>query len=213
MKTKYTVSAIALATMGVAAPAMAQETVDIDVQVMQVALLEVTQSSATMTIDDNSGPFMGNPSSGGNDFSNVAKMKLSSNYDVSSIEVDFPRRANSQFNGGSSLSTFFGEATCQSGFCSTPSGSTTALGVFPAISTLDASGNFMNGGGVQQFHDGTNTSIVYDGDSGAPSPGFAAGVTEFGLGVGTKWDRTFVGEPTFAEPGTYSITLTATIMP
>jgi len=64
MKTKYTVSAIALATMGVAAPAMAQETVNIDVQVQNVAFLETTDSSGSMTIDNDEDTFMGNPSSG-----------------------------------------------------------------------------------------------------------------------------------------------------
>jgi len=215
MKTKYTVSAIALATMGVAAPAMAQETVNIDVQVQNVAFLETTDSSGSMTIDNDEDTFMGNPSSGGSLFdtatTDLAVIKLSTNYAVG-VDLDFPRIQGGNANGrvrNFTNATFFGEAPCI-----TACGDSTVIGVWPHIGGLTAeNGSIVGGGGGILSHDGSDSSLELFGPTRQDTGGFENGEHFLGLGVATNWDRTVNGEPQFASPGTYGITLTATILP
>jgi hypothetical protein len=205
---KLSISAITLAAVGMAAPAIAAETVDVDIEVQSIAFLETTDTSGFMVIDDSADTVMGNPSSGNSLFpgdpgADYAEIKLSTNVDVAGIDVDFPRT-----NGIKNFSSadYFGVATC-----TTPTTcGTTTLGTFPQVGVLTGAGGGLVGpGNTMQVHDGSNTSLEVDNDGVA----FGNGEHWLAIGVSTNWDRTLVGEPTFAQPGTYSMTLTATIIP
>jgi len=213
MKLKFAASAAALAT-AFAGPAMAAETVNIDVVVQNIAFLETTDASGQMTIDNQDDTVMGNPSSSGSAWpgdaaANWAEIKLSTNHTVQGIDINFPR-TNGIKNFGSA--DYFGKAIGV--------GSGDTLGVWPHAGVLGSNGEIggdVAGKGQGQcvwLHDGSNTSLQLMGDcreNGAT--GLGNGMHDIAIGVSTNWDRTLVGEPTFASPDTYSIAMTATIIP
>lgn len=213
---KLSVSAAALAALGLAAPAVAQTnlygspaTVDIDVVVQNIAILTVTDPSAIAIVDSSGDLFMPNPSSLGSDMTNFASVRLQTNFEVDALQVDFPR-----MNGirNQSSATWFGRAEC-----SAPSacGDTTAIGVWPQIGQI--SGGSTSGQALWS-HSGGNVALVAEGPHREDCQilnicGFPNGTHDMALGVAANWDRTLTGEPQFASPGTYEITLTTTIVP
>ncbi len=218
MITKLSVSAAALAALGLAAPAMAENlygqgsTVDIEVEVEQIAVLEVESASARMFLDDESDPFMGRGSTGGSfDAEDLAVLKLSTNFDIDALEVDFPKvRGGTTADGrirNFDGSTQFGRAIGRN--------NGEILGVWPQAGTLSAPNGSIIGGGGGIFGnpaDGNPIQVTgphRDNDTN----GFGNGVHYFGLGVSTNWTRTTNDGPMFAEPDVYDITLTATIVP
>ncbi|MCG5527332.1 MULTISPECIES: hypothetical protein [Halorhodospira] len=198
---KIAAGATTLVALGMALPAAAEDAVvEIDVTVEEIAVLDVIRSQGSMVIDDDSDTFMGNPSSGGSVFSgeDLAVIRLSTNYDVNAIEVDFDRLDG--FRQPDS-STYFGVAT------GTTLGNT--LGVWPQIANWDNdTQNIPSGGSSMTTHSGSDEPLTHD--TGAP---FGNGQHYFALGVSTNWDRTLLGEPEFAAPDTYNIELTATVIP
>jgi len=219
MKLKLAASAAALAT-AFAGPAMAQSlsgspaTVDIDVIVDQIAELSVTDDTGVMVVDDSNDNFMGNPAGANPDgdgsiFNNIngtlAELKLSTNFDVSNIQVDFPKVQGGNANGrirNFTNTTYFGEAI--------GGGNGHTLGVWPQVGVLDGpGGTITGGGGVMQGNPADGSPIMADNNGSA----FDNGDHHLALGVSTNWTRTANGEPLYAEPDTYSIQLTATIVP
>lgn len=223
---KLSISASALAVVAFAGAASAQnitylDAVDndggatgadvvIEVVVEEIAELEVTNETATMTIDDSSGSFMGNPSSSLNDFTNVATLELRSNFDVDAVDFFYPTQNNIAFFGGGGNPGRAGAATCV-GTCN----GSTVIGVQPQASPTVLTGQSVYFGD-NTFDPGNNegrlrvsgTNRTTDNSGGLP-----AGATEIGIGVSTEWDRTLSGEPEFAGAGTYSITFTAVVVP
>ena len=212
MITKLSVSAAALAALGLAAPAMAENlydddvTVDIEVEVQQIATLEVEAATARMVIDDDNDNFMGNPTSGGNDFSNVASVKLATNFDVDSIRFSFDDidgsvpgpQSNQQGNYNAAWTEAFGDA----GSNTRAQGS---LAVLPQGVLLDGPGGNMVG---NTFFGAGAIDVT---NSGAP---FGNGVHYAGIGVSTNWGNTFDSQGLdFAEQDLYVAEFDATIVP
>lgn len=203
---KLSVSAAALAALGFAVPAMANPvTVDIDVVVQQVAELNVLAGAASMTIDDSSDTFMGQPSSGGSSFdaADLAVIQLNTNFDVTSIDITYDKVDDI---AGFGTGVWFGEAI--------GGGTNNTLGVWPQAGVLDSpTGSVIGGGGGMIGNDSSSSTapIVRTNTGGAP---FGNGMHYIGLGVSTNWDRVpAAGPEVFAAPDTYSIELTATIVP
>lgn len=211
---RITTALAALTAMGMTVPAMAQNlyydgaagAVDIDVEVEEIAYLNVVNGTGSMVIDDDQDSFMGNPSSDGSVTDAVggtlATIQLLTNFNIDAIRVNFDRVTGLRNFG---TSAFFGEAI------GVNSGNT--LGVWPQIGSVDPATGTTSGQRLTS-HDGSNTPLEITGafHAGTQS-GFAAGTHDFALGVSTNWDRTLPGEPEFAEPDTYQIQLTATIVP
>lgn len=203
---KLSVSAVALAALGFAAPAMANPvTVDIDVVVQQVAELNVLEGSASMTIDDSSESFMGQPSSGGDSFdaADLAVIQLNTNFDATSVDISYDK-VDDIFTFGSGF--WFGEAI------GADTGNT--LGVWPQAGVLDSpTGSVIGGGGGMIGNDSSSaTAPLVRTNTGGGA--FGNGMHYIGLGVSTNWNRVPASGPeTFAAADTYSIELTATIMP
>jgi hypothetical protein len=224
-----TLSAAALAAAGFAAPAMAQQnliydpdsTVDVDVLVERIAVLEVVDGQGKMIIDDDSPSFMGNPSSSGDVFDtsvgDFAELRLSTNFDIESVDFSYDTVRNIRNDPTDPSSTFngtgfevFGRAIGQT--------SGNVLGVYPQVGVLDGAGNIIGGGGGIFVHDGSSgplgtRTISVDGPDKSTPTGFANGTHEFAVGVSTDWSRTRLTEPQFAVQDTYRITLDATIVP
>lgn len=233
---KLSVSAAALAAFGFAVPAMAQTnligdgaTVNIDITVQEIAILEVLDAAGEMTIDNDADNTMGNTTSelggaitGGpasNRLDDYAQVRLMTNFQLDSIEIDAPwtndirdftadPTGNTTFNG--SGFDYFAAATG-------PGGNT--LGVFPQVYNSDG---FVAGApyGPLSGTAGATASIQGTRDASGPNPYVigsanlpANGLKDFAIGVSTNWSRTLLGEPLFAEPGTYTVILTATMIP
>ena len=224
----YTASALALAAASLAAPAMAQTniiydpdpaTVDVNVEVQDIAILEVLDDDGNMVIDDNSDTFMGNPSSSGTTFdTNVgdfAELRLLTNFTVDSVDFTYDTVRNIRNDPTDPSSTFngtgfenFGRAIGQS--------NGNVLGVYPQVGVVDSTGGIIGGGGGIFAHDGSPggtapRTISVDGPDRSTPTGFANGTHEFAVGVSTNWSRTRLTEPQFAEPDTYTLTIEAVI--
>ena len=220
---KLSVSAVALSLL--TAPAMADETVDIDIIVQDIAVLSVTEASGQMIIDDTSDTTMGNPSSTGNSEGpangNWAEVQLLTNYDVDAVRFTFPftkdirndpvGNPNSTFNGTSFM--WFGEAENADG---------KILGVFPKAGVVGSDGTI--GGDVADKgfgqcvwgHDAANKGpLDVKGECRENGPnGLSNGVHNIAVGVATNWGNTPKTQPEiFAPAGTYTITMEATIVP
>ena len=195
MKLKFGLSVAALATAGLAAPAMAAETVNVNVQVEEIAVLSTTQASATMIIDDNQDGFMGNPTSVAKDnFGNVAAVQLETNFSVDAVRFDWD-------TSGTGVVPEYDDAWA----AAIGSGTGNILAVLPQASILDGeNGSFVGGGGSAVF--GSNTQIDVTGP-------FGNGTHYFGIGVSTNWGNTMPGQPEFAVPDTYEAEFEATIVP
>ncbi|MBK5942661.1 hypothetical protein [Halorhodospira halophila] len=198
---KIAAGATTLVALGMALPAAAEDAVvEIDVTVEEIAVLDVIRSQGSMVIDDDSDTFMGTPSSDGSVFSggDLAVIRLSTNYDVGAIQVDFERQSGFR---QPDPSTYFGVAKGNN--------TDNTLGVWPQIANWDdESQNIPSGGGSMTSHSGSDVPLNHDRD--AP---FGNGQHYFALGVSTNWDRTLPEEPEFAAPDTYNIELTATVIP
>jgi len=209
MLKKITVGVSALAMTAFAGSAMASPvTVDIDVVVQNIAELNVLTGAASMTIDDSSDTFMGQPSSTGSSFdaADLAVIQLNTNFDVSSINISYPKTNGIGGDHTLGLSGWFGQAI------GSVSGNT--LAVWPQACVLPgATGGCVGGGGGMIGNDSSSpvSSIVRTNTGGGA---FGNGTHFIGLGVSTNWDRVpAAGPEVFAAPDTYSIQLTATIFP
>ena len=229
MTFKLTTAAAAIAAMGFAGTAMAQQStilnpdpavMDIDVVVQEIALLEVIKSDGQMVIDDNSDNTMGNPTSalgtptGGpvnSDPSVYAQMRLSSNFDVESITVNFPRTNNIRRREDAAwpanTATFNGTGFDWFGVAE-GAATTNTLGVFPQAIPFD--GTTVTAANIFYHDFAGNGPITITGPASGDIP---AGIQLYALGVSTNWTRTLVGEPVLALADTYSIQLEATITP
>ncbi|MCG5532441.1 hypothetical protein LRF89_03185 [Halorhodospira sp. 9621] len=201
---KIAAGATTLVALGMALPAAAEDAVvDIDVTVEEIAVLDVITPQGSMVIDDDSDTFMGKPSSEGSVFSgsDLAVIRLSTNYEVNAIQVDFDRQSG--FRQPDSA-TYFGVAKGNN--------TDNTLGVWPQIANWDIENqDIPGGGGAMTSHGGDDQPLTHN-NNGAP---FGNGEHYFALGVSTNWDRTLDDddEPLFAAPDTYNIELTATVVP
>ncbi len=220
---KLSVSAVALSLL--AAPAMADETVDIDIIVQDIAVLSVTKASGEMIIDNTDDTTMGNPSSAGSTDGPAngdwAEVQLQTNYDVDAVRFTFPFTAdirndpvgnpNSTFNGTNFM--WFGKAENADG---------KILGVFPQAGVVGSDGKIGGdsplGGRGQCIwgHDAANKGpldVKGECRTGGAT-GLSNGVHNIAVGVATNWGNTPKTQPEiFAPAGTYTITMEATIVP
>lgn len=207
-KTLSTASALCAAVMlpGLAAANVSYNpdpaVVTINVVVQPVAVLSVVDGTASMTIDDPSDTYMGQPSSGGSSFdaADSAVLRLETNVDVDSINFTYPK-VNTIQNFDSD--TWFGRAIGQN--------TSRVLGVWPQAGVLDSpTGSVIGGGGGMVTNDDSSeTAPLVRPNAGGGA--FGVGVHYIAAGVSTNWDRVPDGEG-FAVPDTYAITLTATIV-
>src|SRR6056297_2476273 len=95
MLNKLTISAAALAAFGMAGAASAQEVVNIDVLVEEIAQLVASDTTGAMTVDGTADRFMGNTASGTGvepfATGDYATVRLNTNHSVDSLEVTFPQ--------------------------------------------------------------------------------------------------------------------------
>ncbi|SEP23721.1 hypothetical protein SAMN04490248_1484 [Salinihabitans flavidus] len=194
MLKKFTFSAAAIAAAGLAAPAMAQDaTSQINVVVQPIAELTST-GVGEMIIDAPGNSFMGNPSSGGDDFSNVTTFELVTNFDVDGILFEFDEGVNA------------GEMALV--------GQTDGLiltGV-PQAAPTD-----IIGGGTVHGASAAGELLVTNNDRDDPDQPFGPGTHEIGIGVSTNWTRiidsvggSLTGD--VATPDTYVANVDATIV-
>ncbi|SEP23733.1 hypothetical protein SAMN04490248_1485 [Salinihabitans flavidus] len=184
-------------------PVVAQGNVDVDVEVEEIAILEVDQSKGTMLIDDASFTVMGNPSDEGSVLDsgegNYASVGLRTNTCLDFVLVEFPRSAGFRnVPDGAQLGVATGQASGNS------------LGVWPRVFRVDpATGAFRPDPAV---HDGSDSDLAVTGLTGVTKD-FCNGSHKLALGVGTAYDITLDGEQAFAPPDTYIIPLTGTLVP
>ncbi|GEM_PF-5134087 len=214
MKKTVVALIVAIAVVGLAAPAVAEDTVEVDVTVTveEIAFLEVIRGSGSMVIDDGSDTFMGNPSSEGTVFNkddgNLAVVQLSTNYQIDALDITYSKIDQiKDFGSGFYFGRAIGEDTGN------------ILGVWPQAGVLDEDGTITGGGGGIFLHDSgaVDTPVQVTGPHRTEDPdgGFGPGTHQIGIGVSTGWDRTrsAVGEPELAVPDDYVIDMDVTIVP
>jgi hypothetical protein len=221
MLNKLTAGIVALGAVGFASSAMAAAnltpvTVDLDVVVQEIAVLQVVNGTGSMIIDDHQDSLQGQPSSGASVYNagtgKYATMRLNTNFDVGSISITYPKISNIRRDenaawpaDGSADPTFwFGKAEGPGGI----------LGVWPTAGIVDeTTGDIINatGGGLIGNNPASEDAPLVRTNTGGTA--FGAGTHQIALGLSTRWSRTPVGAPLFAAPGTYAIELTATIVP
>ncbi|WP_201168198.1 hypothetical protein [Halorhodospira halophila] len=200
--------AIGLSPCAQAQHSESAQIVEVAVTVEDVAVLEVGEASGSILISDNLRTgWLPDP-----DADEPGQIRLATNFCVDAIRIDFPRSDAFRDAGGD----FFGEALGIS------TGHT--LGVVPVAAVPDPAGggvNFQAFGGTSQLfgvppeaplRGGADTPFEVNGHA-ATGGDFCAGIHDVYLSVVGKWDVTLPDEPTFADPDTYRIELTATILP
>ncbi|MFN4273246.1 MAG: hypothetical protein ACK4F5_10570 [Aliihoeflea sp.] len=195
--------------------------VTVNVLVQEISFLQVVQASGSMIIDDTEDTMQGQPSSGGSVFNastgNYALVRLNTNFVVDAIRGDYTKingirnrdhpnypAANATFDG--TAFEWFGEAIGQN--------TGGILGVFPGAGLVDeATMNIIGGGGGMAMNIGGSQ---VDGfiRNGPNAGNFGPGSHLVAIGAATNWSRTPVSSPTlFAEPDTYSMAITLTVVP
>jgi hypothetical protein len=179
-----------------------------EVQVQEIATLEVENGTASMVVDDTNDDFQGQAGSEGSEFNasagNLAVLKLSTNFTVDAVEIEFPTDSGFGPPDSDLPSLEFGVAT----------NGDEQLGVFPQAGVLNDSGDIIGGGGGMFLHGGEDEPIQVTGETRDDDSGFGPGVHRIGVGVSTSWNRDRVDSDTeFADPGTYTIGMTASIVP
>jgi len=200
MKTKYPRIFLATAALSMPAfPSAAQNliyvpdpaVIDISIQVQEIAVLTVVDQPASTVMDDPYPTYIGDPTWGGSTIG-MAKLQLATNFCVG-VQFDFVTVSGIRPNP----TRFYGRALGQS------SGHT--LGVQP-FARWD--------GGVVGFGlpvNGSTTDAPFGISKG--SGNMCDGYYDIYLGAVTRWDMTLPPEPLFAEPDTYVLPVTATIVP
>jgi len=220
MKLKFAISAAALAATGVAGPALSAETVNVNISVENIAMLEVEAATGSMSLDVNS-PASSMGFSNASDVcgaSNVARLRLNTNYAVDHLRMDFPRVRNIRLDGPNWPNEtdsrpqyeWFGRAENSNG---------TILGVYPFAAQSDGNGGcnvgWHNGHGNYANSSSTNGvwHVTKGYSSGSPGGQFTNGTHLVEFGVSTDWDDTRIDQDVFAEPGLYTFAMQATIVP
>jgi hypothetical protein len=231
---KLSISAMALAAFGMAAPAMAQQnltgngsTVDINIEVESIAILEVLNPTGTMVIDNDFDNVMGNSTSdlpnqgASNRLSDYAQIRLMTNFQLSSLDISFPMTNNIRnLDADPTGNTTFNGLPCCEYFAAAAGPGGATLGVFPVVYNSDGFTDENATGFVYQNNSATAGNTVSNQgsrDASTPAPWIIPtppmGLTDYAIGVSTNWGRTKLGEPLFAAPGTYTVTMTATMIP
>ena len=195
--------------------------VTVNVLVQEIYFLEVVQASGSMIIDDTEDTMQGQPSSGGSVFNamtgNYALVRLNTNFVVDAIRGDYNKingiRNRDHPNYPANNATFdgtqfewFGEAVGQN--------TGGILGVFPGAGLVDeATMNIIGGGGGMAMNIGGSQADGFI-RNGPNAGNFGPGSHLVAIGAATNWSRTPVSSPTlFAEPDTYSMAITLTVVP
>jgi hypothetical protein len=187
---------IAIVSFALTTAAAAQNTgeVIIKVNVEEIAVLQTTVQSATVTLTDTSTGVAGSanvfaPTTG------MAQFTLLTNYCIDSIDFDFPTVTGVRTNPAA----YFGAAT------GTATGNT--LGVLPYVrydTGITTFGPLASLSGRM-----TDAPLNVSGSSG----GFCEGAHDIFIGAATRWDLTIPTEPLYALADTYRLPVTATIIP
>ncbi len=175
-----------------------QAEIKINITVQEIAELAVINDVGSMVVDDTSYTFMGNPSSDGDKYciedGQLAVIEMRNNFHVDAIQISYE---NAQFD-----SKWLGVARgAETGH---------SLGVRPGGGYLIEDDTLS---ALYKNNHYSSDAFFYIKGPTMSGSGFSPGMHRFGLGVKTLWSWTFQGEPEYARPDTYSITLTATIIP
>jgi len=190
--------AISTALLALAVPASAQNIihdpdpalVEIKVAVQEIAVLSVIEGSASTTMNDPNPTFVGStdlfgPSTG------MAQLELATNFCVG-LQFDFPTVLGIR----PSPIRFYGQAEGL--------GNSNTLGVMPFVRLENMVLSF---GGLSGSNSNAPISLS------AASGGLCDGYYDIFIGLVTQWDLTLMGEPMFAEPDTYRIPITVSLVP
>lgn len=176
--------------------------VTIEIEVQEIAVLSVEDGTGHVTIDSFERGGFTVPT----DPNELARISLSTNFCIGSIEVDFQRVTGLR---GGDPNAWYGQAIGNA--------NQNTLGVAPYMLTpLQAVffGGIGNPFGLpgNPVAGGANEPLTTSGVSaGVCSP--ANGVFDISLGAITKWDLTLPSQPLFAAPDTYTIPLMVSIIP
>lgn len=194
-------AALAALTQGLAMPLTAQNIthdpdpalVEIQVAVQEIAVLSVVDGSASTVMDDPDPAAVGDPSS----FvptSDMAQLELATNFCVG-LEIDFPTVLGIRPHPIS----YYGQAI--------GIGNSNTLGVQPFYRVENSAGNFGNTTNL------SGSSVDAPMSLSAATGNLCDGYYDIYLGAVTQWDLTLPGEPLYAEPDTYRIPVTVSLVP
>ncbi|WP_397543758.1 hypothetical protein [Roseovarius salis] len=222
MNLKLGLSAAALAT-AFAGPAMSAETVNIEVTVEDIAMLEVEKPTGTMTLDVNSPASSMGFSNPANvcGATNLARVRLNTNHDIDYLQMEFPRVRNIRLDPdvpGSNWPNEIDDRSLYEWFGRAENGNNTILGVYPFAAQDDGSTCYV---GWHNEHNGYSISSNTNGvwqvgknfSSSSAGTEFTNGTHVVEFGVSTDWDDTRIDQDVFAEPGVYTFAMQATIVP
>jgi hypothetical protein len=206
---------VAAGALMASAPAMADEpnTTDpvnfnAEVKVQQIAELEVEDATASMVVDNPQDSFQSQPETGSQfnaSDGNLAVLKLRTNFQVDAVEIDFETESGFGPPDSDVTNAQFGVAKNEEG---------EKLGVFPQAGVLKDNGDIIGSSNGIFLHRGKDEPLQVTGKTRQDDSGFGPGVHRIGVGVSTSWNRDKVSSETeFAEPGTYTIGMTASIVP
>lgn len=190
------ISVVALGALsfGPAAPvAAAPDPIKVKVEVQEIAVLSVVEGSATGIMDDPNPTSVGSTSLFGPPIG-TAQLALDTNFCVG-LEFDFPTVTGLRPNPGA----IYGRGVGQ--------GNGHTLGMMPFFVVEGTTKQF---GGTSPLLGSTTPSPL---SLSAASGGLCNGVYDIFVGAVTQWDLTLPPEPMFAEPDTYSIPVTVSLVP
>lgn len=195
-------AALSVLSLGLAAPAAAQNithapdpaTVDIMVEVQEIAVLSVVDGSASTIMDDPNPTSVGDPNSV-QPTPGMAQLELATNFCVG-LEFDFPTTVGIRPNP----LEYYGVAEGVN--------NQNTLGVQPFVRV--ANNAFSFGDVFNLTGSDTDAPLMVSSGSGG---GLCDGYYDIFIGLVTQWDLTLNGEPMFAEPDTYRIPITVSLVP
>jgi hypothetical protein len=197
----HQIVAISTALAALAAPAIAQTIihdpdpaiVEIKVEMQEIAVLSVIEGSASTIMDDANPTFVGTTNPLG-PLTGMAQLELATNFCVG-LRFDFPTTVGIRPHPIEHYGQALGLVNDNT------------LGVMPFFHVGNWTGIF--GGSTPLSGSASNAPMTLSAGTG----NLCKGYYDIFLGLVTQWDLTLIGEPMFAEPDTYRIPITVTLVP